>query len=251
MQTLASKRDDLALLIVELNKLTVALSTRQAAIGRLIRSYDAVAGTLNTNRASLEGTITGLNQAAAQLAALLIAHRAPLASDIEALTRTGQTLNRNASAFAETGHWATRLFLAASRAADYNKDWLRLNNQGQELGALVLMRLEQRLMELCQQSHARKCTNPKFWAKRVPGLFCFDPGCPLGPANQKGALFGAIKSVPPLNALLVSQAKNEGQTMQWLISQLLDKTIGNPNAYAWLVPFLSPAFYAQAFGGSS
>ena len=251
MQTLASKRDDLAQLIVELNKLTVALSTRQAAIGRLIRNYDSVVGTLNGNRASLEGTITGLNQAALQLASLLIAHRAPLTTDIRALTRTAQTLDRNASAFAETGHWATRLFLAASRAADFNKDWLRLNNQGQELGALVLLRLEQRLMELCQQSHALKCTKPAFWAKRVPGLFCFDPGCPLGPPSKKGALLRAIKGVPALNTMLVSQAKNEGQTMEWLIGQLLDRTIGNPDAYAWLAPFLSPAFYAQAFGGSS
>ena len=95
METLASKRDDLAQMIVELNKLTVALSTRQAAIGRLIHSYDTVAGTLNGNRSALEGTITGLNEAAAQLAALLIAHRAPLTSDVEALTRTSQTLGRN------------------------------------------------------------------------------------------------------------------------------------------------------------
>jgi len=251
METLASKRDDLAQLIVELDKLTVALSTRQAALGRLIRSYDTVAGTLTANRASLEGTILGLNQAAAQLATLLIAHRAPLRSDVETLTRAGQTLDRNAAAFAETGHWATRLFLAASRAADYDKQWLRLNNQGQELGALILMRLEQRLMELCQQAHAGKCTKPGFWSKHVPGLFCFDPGCPLAPNNQKGALLGAIKGVPSLSALLVSQAKDEGRTMQWLIGRLLDKTIGNPNAYAWLAPFLSPAFYAQAFGGSS
>ena len=63
---------DLAQLIVELNKLTLALSTRQAAIGRLIRNYDGVVGTLNANRQALEGTITGLNAAATQLASLLV-----------------------------------------------------------------------------------------------------------------------------------------------------------------------------------
>jgi virulence factor Mce-like protein len=249
MQTLASKRDDLAQMIVELNKLTVALSTRQEAIGRLIRSYNAVAGTLNGNRAALEGTITGLNAAAAQLAALLVAHRSPLASDIESLTRTSQTLSRNAEAFAQTGHWATRLFLAASRAADYNKDWLRLNNQGQELGALVLMRLEQRLMELCQQSHALKCANPKFWAGHVPGLFCFDPGCPLAPRNQKAALIAAIRSEPAMNISLMSMARSHGQTMPYLIGQLLDRTIGNADQFAWLTPFLTPELLAQWFNG--
>jgi hypothetical protein len=248
METLASKRDDLAQMIVEMNKLTVALSSRQQAVGRLIRSYDTVAGTLNDNRAALEGTITGLNAAAMQLAALLIAHRKSLSTDIEVLTRTGQTLGRNAEAFAQTGHWAKRLFLAASRAADYNRQWLRLNNQGQELGALIIMRLEQRLMELCQEAHALKCTNPKFWAKRVPGLFCFDPGCPLGPRNQKNALIGTVRSVPALEHSLDAQAQVVGETMPGLISRLLDVTVGNPGAFAWLTPFLTPDMLAQIFG---
>jgi phospholipid/cholesterol/gamma-HCH transport system substrate-binding protein len=248
MQELASKRDDLAQMIVEMNKLTVALSTRQQAIGRLIRSYDTVAGTLNDNRTALEGTITGLNAAAMQLAALLIEHRKPLASDIEVLTRTGQTLGRNAEAFAQTSHWAKRLFLAASRAADYNRQWLRLNNQGQELGALILMRLEQRLMELCKEAGAIKCTNPKFWARRVPGLFCFDPGCPLGPRNQKGALVGAVRSVPALEDAMYAQAQFVGETVPGLIGRLLDVTVGNPGAFAWLTPFLTPDVLAQWFG---
>ncbi len=135
MATLSGKRDDLAGLVVELNKLTVALSTRQQAIGRLIENYGAVTGTLDANRAALEGTITGLNQAAIQLASLLIDHRTALHADIKSLTRTTRTLSRNADLLAETGHWATRLFLAASRAVDYQRDWLRLGNQGQELGA--------------------------------------------------------------------------------------------------------------------
>src|SRR5207247_4399542 len=116
LSTLNAKRDDLAELIVQLDKVTTALSTRQQAIGQLIRNYDAVSGTLTTNRAALEGTVTGLNDAATQLAALLLAHRRPLHTDIERLTRTGQTLVKNVDALAETGQWATKLFLAASRA---------------------------------------------------------------------------------------------------------------------------------------
>ncbi|HXJ63869.1 MAG TPA: MCE family protein, partial [Actinomycetota bacterium] len=149
LSTLNAKRDDLAQLIVELDKVTTTLSTRQQAIGQLIRNYDAVSGTLDENRTALEGTVTGLNDAATQLAALLLAHRKPLHSDIESLTRTGQTLVKNVDALAQTGHWATLLFMAASRAVDYNHDWLRLGNQGQELASLILLRLEQRLMELC------------------------------------------------------------------------------------------------------
>jgi virulence factor Mce-like protein len=167
LTTLNAKRDDLADLIVQLDRITTVLSTRQQAIGELIRNYDAVSGTLTENRAALEGTISGLNDAATQLVALLLAHRQPLHTDIARLTRTGQTLVKNVDALAETGHWATRLFMAASRAVDYNNDWLRLGNQGQELASLILLRLEQRLMELCADSgspgaRSRTSGRPRF-----------------------------------------------------------------------------------------
>ena len=68
LATLSAKREDLASLITELNDLTQTLATRQRSIGQLIQTYDTVASTLNDNRSALEGTITGLNEAAAQLA---------------------------------------------------------------------------------------------------------------------------------------------------------------------------------------
>ena len=177
MATLSGKRDDLAGLVVELNKLTVALSTRQQAIGRLIDNYGTVTGTLDANRAALEGTITGLNEMAVQLASLLIDHRTALHADIKSLTRTTRTLSRNADLLAETGHWATRLFLAASRAVDYDHDWLRLGNQGNQLGALILMRLEERLIGLCQEASLPTCSTANYWSSKVPQLFCFTGTC--------------------------------------------------------------------------
>ena len=65
MDTLASKKDDLASLITQLDTITRALATRQKGLAELIQSYDTVAGTLNDNRSAVEGTITGLNAAAA------------------------------------------------------------------------------------------------------------------------------------------------------------------------------------------
>jgi len=77
-----------------------------------------------------------------QLAQLLISHRDPLHADVRNLTSTAQTLSKNVGHLADTGHWASRLFHAAQRAVDYNKNWLRLNDQGQALGGMIMQRLE-------------------------------------------------------------------------------------------------------------
>jgi len=126
--TLAEKRNSLAALIQQLNTLTLTLSTRQTEIADVIRSYNTVTRALNRNRDALEGTINGLSEAASQLASLLTEHRDPLGKDIRTLTKTMRTLSRNAERFARTGKWARRLFSAARRAVDYERDWLRLSN---------------------------------------------------------------------------------------------------------------------------
>lgn len=232
ISALSEKRDDLGQLIVELNKLTLALSSRQAAIARLITNYGAVTGTLTENRKALEGTITGLNDAATELASLLVAHRNPLRKDIEALTTAGRTLDRNAMSLSLTTKWATRLFRAASRAVDFDHNWLRLSNQGQELGALILLRLQQRLQDLCKQAGAPKCQGPEFWAKRVPGLFCFQEVCPMSMNQDAGAqLAAALRGQPEVYEFMSRQSRTGDLDLQYLIDLLLGRTLGDP--YAW------------------
>ena len=150
--------------------------------------------------------------------------------DIESLTRTGRTLSRNVEAFAETGRWATRLFLAASRAADFNADWLRLNQQGQELGALVLIRLEQRLEEMCQGAGSLKCAVPQYWAAHAPQLFCFKAVCPKPHGSAVAALTKALKQNPRVKAALKS--RSHGRSIRLVARSLLNRTVGNP--YRWM-----------------
>ena len=191
MDLLSSKRDDLAEIIVQFDKVTQALASRQQRVGRLINTYNTVAHTLTDNRRALEGTIDGLNEAAIELASLLVEHRLPLGEDIKALTRTGRTVHRNVDSLARTGHWAERLFSAASRAIDFDKDWLRLGNQGAPLAALILLRLQQRLMELCSDAGATECSGAAFWQAQVPELFCFAPELCQAAAGGAGGGGGA------------------------------------------------------------
>jgi phospholipid/cholesterol/gamma-HCH transport system substrate-binding protein len=206
LEKLTEKRADLAQIIVQFNKVSVALAARQQAVANLIHAYNTVAGTIVTNRTALEGTITGLRDAALQLASLLVAHRSPLHRDVENLTRTSRTLSKNVDRLVRTGGWASKLFHAAQRAVDYDKRWLRLNDQGQPLAGLIMMRLEERLQGLCKDLGLPLCSLPTFWASHVPSMFCFkalsecqhtDLSSPLDQLTQ------AINDVPELlNALL-------------------------------------------------
>ena len=206
---LSAKRNDLAKIIVEFERLTKALATRKAALARVIHSYNAVIGTITTNRAAVEGSITGLNEMAIELAALLTAHRGTLDLDIDTLTTTGRTLRRNIGTFTRTGHWATRLFHAAKRAVDFEKEWLKLQGQEQDLGGLIIMRIEERLQEICEALGLPECTSHKFWATNVPALFCYKAACPTedAKAGQSASeqLAEAIEQVPALADSLLEQ----------------------------------------------
>ena len=210
LSELAAKRADLSQIITQFDKLSTSLAGRQRAVSDLIHAYNTVAGTLVSNKNSLDGTITGLRDASLQLANLLLAHRGALKTDVSQLTQTTQTLSKNIGRLADTGHWASRLFHAAQRAIDFNHKWLRLNNQGAPLGAMIMMRLQQDLVSWCQDLSTTipglPCTTSAFWAQHVPSMFCFRAAGACGPgvkADQVQQLVNAISTVPALvNALL-------------------------------------------------
>lgn len=199
IETLASKRNTLSELIVNFNDVTQTLKGRTTEIATLIDTYNVVLRTLNENRDSIEATITGLTEASAQLASLLVEHRDPLGSDIKALTRTVRSLDRNVERLGRTGHWANRLFEAASRAVDYKRNWLRLNNQGDPLVELLEFRLRDRLVGVCKRLEVKECAGPGFWAEEMPSLFCLTDSCPKTGSNKSPGdqLNDALEDLPP------------------------------------------------------
>lgn len=232
IQTLSAKGGDLQNIITQFDTLTTALSTRQQQLAQLITTYDSVANTVNTNRVALEGTVEGLNSAAAQLAQLLSKNESTLKPDIQTLTRTGQTLNRNIDTLALTGRYATELFMAASRAVDYDHQWLRLGNQGQELAALILLRMRQDFAALCRVAGLPICSSETYWAKRVPQLFCFElTGCGKSKGSAARALALSVQNLPALNAMVTREARGRGVTVERLMQTFLDGTIGNPERF--------------------
>jgi virulence factor Mce-like protein len=243
LKTLSDKRDSLAGLITQLNQLTLTLSTRQDSIARLISTYNVVTSTLNDNRLALEGTIQGLNAASVELAALLTEHRNPLSADVKSLTKTFRTLSRNAERFVRTGKWAERLFEAASKAVDYERNWLRLGNQGGPLVNMILFRVQDRLAGVCLRLDVPECSTRAYWAEELPGLFCVIPGaCENNNQTPGQSLDEALNDLPDSVSKEIGKelrkkckdAKNpkkcrkrlrkesEGDTLDELIDDILD-----------------------------
>jgi phospholipid/cholesterol/gamma-HCH transport system substrate-binding protein len=196
--TLSNKRDSLADMITQFNELTQTLSTRQDNLARLINDYNALSRVVNENRSAVEGTIDGLNQAALQLSDLLVTHDDPLNADIDALTKTSRTLARNVNRFAKTGSHATRLFGAASRAMDYERDWLRLGNQGKPLFELLQFRLRDRLVGVCLRLKLDQCSTQRYWTTQMPDLFCLQGSCPRAERRRSPAerLQDSLRDIP-------------------------------------------------------
>ncbi len=245
-RVLSAKRDELAELFVQLNNLTLALSTRQQAMGELIRSYNDVVGTITENRRALEGTIDGLRDAAVQLASLLNSHHNSIRQSVQNLTRTGRTLGRAENAFrlALTTKWATNLFGAAGgvgdhagvgSAVDWEHLWLRLQNQGQHLEPLIIARIQQRLQDLCGDiDPTLPCASSGFWTAEVSSLFAPPdsslsvPGVgELLPAKAEKEMKQAITGVPPLRAWFNARAKEQGTSFDAMIEALVQGIIAN------------------------
>ena len=252
-RTLSAKRHELAELFVQLNNLTLALSTRQQAMGELIRSYNAVVGTITRNRRALEGTIDGLRDAAVQLASLLNNHHNSLRESVQNLTRTSRTLGRAENAFklALTTKWAESLFRSAQVAVDWEHLWLRLQNQGQHLEALIVARIRQRLQDLCGDIDATlPCASSGFWTTEVSSLFAppsssaSAPSLPesgvLLPAKAEAQMKKAINSVPELRAWFDERAEQRGTSFDTVIKALVQGIIVNSSGSlsATQVPFM-------------
>ena len=153
-----------------------------------------------------------MNAAALELASLLIQHRTALDTDINTLTLTGQTLDRNVGRLVDTTHWAADLFAGAGQAVDFSHDWLRLNNQGEPLAMLILQRLQERLMELCQDLGVPSCSVASYWAVKVPSLFCFQAPCAKAKGSGADQLASALDGIPAVKKQVDQQNGGSGST---------------------------------------
>lgn len=152
-ELLADKSDELSAIVDSLAELTESLGGRTEAVQSLVRSYDTLSGVLAANRDDIDAFILELDRAAVELAELLTRHREPLQEDVEVITTVGRTLVRNLDSLDRLLEATPRLFAAAGRAYDPERNWLPLNNQTEPstTSELYLFRIRDRLAGICRR----------------------------------------------------------------------------------------------------
>ena len=153
LRILADKGEDLGQLVDSLAKLTTTLQSHTNAIVQLVRNYDTVSGVLAQNKSALDDTVTQLTRTATELADLITRHQDPLKQDVGVLTTAGRTLDRNIDSLDKTLSSTVRLFEAAGRAYDPQRNMLPLSTQGAPdvLGEAAASRLRDRLAGVCRR----------------------------------------------------------------------------------------------------
>ena len=77
--------------------------------------------------------------------------------------------------------------------------------------ALIVMRLQERLIDWCMDLGLPVCSLTRFWDREVPSLFCYADRCPEPPkknASVEEQLTQAIEQVPELVNDLLERARN-------------------------------------------
>jgi phospholipid/cholesterol/gamma-HCH transport system substrate-binding protein len=255
LNLLADKGGELGGLVDSLAQLTTTLNSRTEKIKQLVRDYDTVAGVLESNKGALDDTITQLTRVATELADLLTRHREPLKEDIGTLTTVTRTLDRNLGSLDLTLASTVRLFSAAARAYDAERNMLPLNNQGapEVLTEVASFRLRDRLAGVCRRLLTRigPSAPPELTTCGDPASGFFDPilgvlpgilgqgGIEPGGASGTAASKAVLDRLPPLTP--EQQAK-------------LDRpppVVARPAPSSLLEPLLPPAPPRKAAAGSS
>ena len=215
---LANKSNDLGQLTTTLAQLTGQLRTRDQALATLIRDYDLLSGTLAADRSQIDGTITQLTDVTTSATGLLAPNLDPIKTDVADLTTVGRTLDRNLSALDIGLTYTPRLFLAAQRAYDPQRNWLPLNTQSapDKSTAILGGSIRDALSSLCRRLAAKNpasapalapCSNPASgFFDPVVGLLptalqqISRPSPPKPPVVKPAGASAAVPAAPPADA---------------------------------------------------
>lgn len=162
VEIVADKADEIGDIVESLAGLSAALRDRTGSVQELIRNYNLLAEVLVENRNDLDATITQLDRAVVALTGLLERHGEHLPDDVDVLAQVGSTLEVNLDRLHSTLSDTVRLFQAAERAYDPERDVLRVNNQlDMSLTAdLISSRLRDRLAGICRRLGLDVCSTP-------------------------------------------------------------------------------------------
>ena len=200
---------DLNGLVSELGALNATLATRDEQIGRTLEHLSTVLQTFAAERDDIIGSVRELARLLDELRPLVDEHTEPLVRDLDRLTTSLSTVDRNMDGVTETFGATNRLFNGAERAADFRNGQVRLDNEGEQVADAIQIRTTQRLAGVCLRLDVEACADPAFWEPLVPEISCLSSGdCARGETSVAEALAAAFTHLPaPARAALAESAR--------------------------------------------
>jgi len=199
VEILADASDELNALVAELGELNSTLARRDEKIGRTLERLSTVMRTFAEEKDDIIGSIANLRRLTAELRPLVDEHTDPLIRDLEVLTTSLSTVNRNLDRVAGTYRGSRRLFAVMAQEVTLWEDGqAKLNNRGEQLPSVIELRLVERLEGLCIRLNIDECANDAFWEPKLPDITCLSgDDCAREQASLGDALALALRELPP------------------------------------------------------
>ncbi|MGH8898839.1 MAG: MCE family protein [Egibacteraceae bacterium] len=216
VRVLADSSDDLNAVVRQLADVNAAVATRDEQLGQTLEDLSTVVRTLGEEGDTIVSGVGNLRRLVVNLRPLTDEHGDPLVTDIEALTTTLSTVERNLDRVGDLLLGARRLFEGAGRAFDYETARIRLDDELQAAPEAIMLRLRERLVGVCMRLGRAECATPAFWNPLLPQLLC-QPAvarCTDKPTLAR-AIRAALGHLPP-DALgqLAREARQRAQAPQ-------------------------------------
>lgn len=170
VRVLADADDDLGALVAEFADLNETLATRDERIGSTLQEFSTTLRVLIDEREEILGAVAELHRLTAELQPLLDDHADPLVDDLEAVTTSLATVDRNLDRLGDVLLGGRQLFAGSDRAIDFDRGWLHLHEEAEELSGLLVERLVQRFVGLCLRLEVTECADAEFFADAVHGF---------------------------------------------------------------------------------
>jgi phospholipid/cholesterol/gamma-HCH transport system substrate-binding protein len=172
VSVLARSSDDLNVAVSQLADLNQTVATRDQELGAMFDDLSVVMRTIADESPEIIEGISNLRRLTNELRPLVDEHADPLIRDLEILATTLSTVERNLDRVGEVVRGGSRLFETAGRAIDYEHAMLRLDNEAENIPAVLTDRLVNRLTGLCIRLGIAECADEEFFEPLLPIITC-------------------------------------------------------------------------------
>lgn len=209
--------DDLNLAVSQLAALNTTVATRDEELGVLFEDLSVVMETLAEEGPVIIEGMQNLRRLTNELRPLTDEHSDAIVNDLEILATSVSTVQRNLDRLGEVMRGGNRLFRGAGRAFDYEAAMIRLDNEAENIPALLNDRLLQRLAGVCIRLGIEECSDAEFFEPIEDIITCVPTiqECDTDETTFGEAFLASINLLPePARRELVKEARAEQRKEQ-------------------------------------